>query len=196
MHLLEETFSKKVQSKSAKKCNYAELERKLFAWFTRLEQSQAVVTGKLIREKALVIAAMLNETEFKASHNWLVLFKKRHNIRHMYYRVKPVVLTKYMLMYARMNCRDESGLLYRDETGLLYRAIPDRTLATRGRKGTKVQTAKDRLTVLLCCNDTGDDKIDSLVIGKAACPTAFGPKKGGWEPSSVHVQYTLHGQSR
>ena len=83
-----------------------------------------------------------------------------------------------------------------DETGLLYSAIPDTTLATRGRKGTKVQTAKDRLTVLLCCNDTGDDKIDSLVIGKAACPTAFGPKKGGWEPSSVHVQYTLHGQSR
>ena len=164
MHLLEETFSKKVQSKSAKKCNYAELERKLFAWFTRLEQSQAVVTGKLIREKALVIAAMLNETEFKASHNWLVLFKKRHNIRHMHYRVKPVVLTKYILMYARMNCRDETGLLYRDETGLLYRAIPDRTLATRGRKGTEVQTANDRLTVLLCCNAKGNDKIEPLTV--------------------------------
>jgi hypothetical protein len=44
--------------------------------------------------------------------------------------------------------------------------------------------------VLLCCNATGNDKIDPLVIGKAARPTAFGPKKGGWEPSSVHVQYT------
>ena len=28
------------------------------------------------------------------------------------------------------------------------------------------------------------------MIGKAARPTAFGPKLGGWEPSSVHVQYT------
>ena len=60
-----------------------------------------------------------------------------------------------------------------------WRAIPDRTLATCGRKGTNVQTAKDRLTALLCCNATGDDKIDPLVIGKAARPTAFGPKKEG-----------------
>ncbi len=42
----------------------------------------------------------------------------------------------------------------------------------------------------LCCNSTGSHKIDPLVIGKAARPTAFGPKKGGWEPASVHVQYT------
>jgi hypothetical protein len=58
-YLLQETVSKKLQSKSAKKCYYAELESKLFAWFTRLENSQAVVTDKLLREKALAIAATL-----------------------------------------------------------------------------------------------------------------------------------------
>ena len=71
-----------------------------------------------------------------------------------------------------------------------YQTIPSRTLATHTRKGTKFQTAKDRLTALLCCNATGDHKIDPLEIGKAARPTAFGPKQGGWEPSSVHIQYT------
>ena len=51
MHLLEETVSKKLLSKpeSAKKCNYAELERKLFAWFIRLEQSQALRRGEVLK---------------------------------------------------------------------------------------------------------------------------------------------------
>ena len=68
----------KLQSKSAKKSKYSELENKyLFTWFTRVEANQAVVTDKLLREKALEIASELRETEFKASSNWLVLFKKR-----------------------------------------------------------------------------------------------------------------------
>jgi hypothetical protein len=81
---LQETVSKKLQSKSAKKCDYAELKSKLYAWFTRLEHSQAVVTDELLREKALAIAAELKETEFKASRNWIVIpCNTRQNLSYM-----------------------------------------------------------------------------------------------------------------
>ena len=50
--------------------DYIELENKLFLWFTsRLEAGQAVVTDKLLREKALEIATELKQAEFKASPN-------------------------------------------------------------------------------------------------------------------------------
>ena len=48
-----ETASKKLQSKSANKSEYSELENKLFTWFTRVEDNQAAVTDKLQRENAL-----------------------------------------------------------------------------------------------------------------------------------------------
>ncbi len=35
----------------------------------------------MIRENALELAAELKHTEFKASPNWLLLFKKQHNIQ-------------------------------------------------------------------------------------------------------------------
>ena len=129
MHLLEETFSKKVQSKSAKKCNYAELERKLFAWFTRLEQSQAVVTDKMIREKALVIATESNETKFKASHNWLVLFKKRDNIRQYVLQGEACSADKEYVDVCKnelpsiLRGRAREDIYNGDETGLFYRAL-------------------------------------------------------------------------
>ena len=135
-YLLQETVSKKLQSKSAKKCYYAELESKLFAWFTRLENSQAVVTDKLLREKALAIAAELKETEFKASQNWLLLFKQRHNIRQYVLQGEAGSADKVYVDIAKNELpsilRDTAreDIYNGDETGLLYRAIPDRTLAT------------------------------------------------------------------
>ncbi len=80
-YLSKETVAHKLNAKSARPSEYVELEKKLIFWFTRLESGQAVVTDNLIREKALELAAGLKHTEFKASPNWLLLFKKRHSIQ-------------------------------------------------------------------------------------------------------------------
>ena len=80
-YLSQETVAHKMQAKSAHQSEYSELEKKLFSWFTQLESGQAVLTDRLIREKALVFAEEMKLSEFKASPNWLVLFKKRHNIK-------------------------------------------------------------------------------------------------------------------
>lgn len=68
-----------------------------------------------------------------------------------------------------------------DETGLFWRQLPDYTLADvineKKVKGFKV--CKDRLTILLGSNATGDFKMKPLVIGRAENPHSFRGKGKG-----------------
>lgn len=52
-----------------------------------------------------------------------------------------------------------------DETALLYRLPPNKALATASRNGKK--TDKDRITIAFCCNLTGTEKMDTVVIGRS-----------------------------
>ena len=70
-----------------------------------------------------------------------------------------------------------------DETGLFFRLEPNKTLATGTVSGTR--KCKQRITVALCCNADGTDKLQPLVIAKAARPRCF-PKT--FDVQSV-VQY-------
>ncbi|XP_057662515.1 jerky protein homolog [Diorhabda carinulata] len=61
-----------------------------------------------------------------------------------------------------------------DETGLLWRCLPTSTLAGGGEKAAKgLKKNKDRLTVLLCANASGNHRVTPFVIGKSAKPSAF-----------------------
>ena len=55
-----------------------------------------------------------------------------------------------------------------DETGLFFRMLPNQTLATSVRKGTKKD--KERITLLLTANAAGTEKLKPIVIGKSAQP--------------------------
>ena len=60
-----------------------------------------------------------------------------------------------------------------DETGLAYKALPDKTFTFKNTpcKGTKIKM--DRISVLLCTNVDGSDKLPPLVIGKYKNPRCF-----------------------
>ncbi|XP_030047942.1 tigger transposable element-derived protein 4-like [Microcaecilia unicolor] len=60
-----------------------------------------------------------------------------------------------------------------DETGLYWRAIPDGTLAFKQATPTGSKASKERLTILLCCNMDGGEKLEPLVIGKSKQPRCF-----------------------
>jgi hypothetical protein len=55
---------------------------------------------------------------------------------------------------------------------MFLQTIPFRSLSTLCRKGMKI--AKDRITVMLCCNAAGTHKMDILVIGSAKRPRCLG----------------------
>lgn len=58
-----------------------------------------------------------------------------------------------------------------DETGLFYRLQADHSLATKQLEGKKQD--KERLTVVICCNEDGSEKIPLWIIGKYAKPRCF-----------------------
>ncbi|CAF0986110.1 unnamed protein product [Brachionus calyciflorus] len=59
-----------------------------------------------------------------------------------------------------------------DETSLFYQLQPNQTLSNRSVYGQKV--SKKRLSVGLCSNFSGQDKIKPIVISNSAKPHCFG----------------------
>ena len=58
-----------------------------------------------------------------------------------------------------------------DETGLFWRQAPNSGLSTRNIAGVKVDKA--RVSVVVCTNTTGTDRMPLWIIGKARQPHAF-----------------------
>lgn len=60
-----------------------------------------------------------------------------------------------------------------DETGLFYNLLPDKTFAVKGENCHGGKLSKLRLTVLICTNADGSEKITPLVVGKSKKPRCF-----------------------
>ncbi|GBN34616.1 Tigger transposable element-derived protein 2 [Araneus ventricosus] len=61
-----------------------------------------------------------------------------------------------------------------DETGLFWRSLPRKTLASGIDKSASGTTlSKERITLLMCANATGNHRLPLFVIGKPKKPRAF-----------------------
>ena len=58
-----------------------------------------------------------------------------------------------------------------DETGLFWKLQPDRSLATKQTSGGK--KSKDRITIALCANGDGSEKLNPWIIGRSKNPRCF-----------------------
>lgn len=56
------------------------LDGLLVSWVSELQDRNEMITGKLLQDKALELAAEHNLTTFKASNGWLQCFQRRHSI--------------------------------------------------------------------------------------------------------------------
>ena len=60
-----------------------------------------------------------------------------------------------------------------DETGLFWHLLPDKTFSFKGDKCHGGKKSKERLSLLLCTNMDGSEKLPLLAIGKFAKPRCF-----------------------
>lgn len=114
------------------------------------------------------------------SDGWLSRWKVRNNISykrthgeskdadttsaaHFVENVLPTYLREY----------SPEDIYNADETGLYYRALPDGTFASKSEKVQGSKKSKDRITAMICCNMTGTDKRQLLIIGKSKQPRCF-----------------------
>ena len=66
-----------------------------------------------------------------------------------------------------------------DETSLFGKMLPQKTYAFKGEAVKGSKTSKDRMTLMLCCNMNGTDKLPPLLIGKSQKPQCLKRKNLG-----------------
>jgi hypothetical protein len=132
------------------------------------------ITGRIIQQKAKQLARALNIRDFNGSDGWLSKFKKRHHIKE-YKRQGEAAsapleeIPRYQAELREIIKNYQPENVYNaDETGLYWRMEPDKSLASGPISGKK--RSKDRVTILLTCNATGDDKLPLLLIHKYQSP--------------------------
>ena len=175
-----------------------EMEKLLLLWVKEKQLLGDTVTEAIICEKSISIfedlkrAAMaagwggassgLDHDDFKASHGWFFRFKKRSGIhsvvRHgeaasadlnagkeFVSRFSEIIAEEGYTPQQVFNC---------DETGLFWKRMPQRTFITvEENKMPGHKTMKDRLTLALCGNASGDLKIKPILVYHAENPRAF-----------------------
>lgn len=171
-------FAKK--RKTLKTSPYDDLENILMQWFKAARASKIPINGSVVKEKALEIAERLKLQGFSASNGWIDRFKKRNNlcfksicgesegvdiatVQQWKENTLPNLLRDYI----------PRDVFNADETGLFFNLLPDKTLTVKGENCHGGKLSKQRLTVLLCTNADGSEKLTPLVIGKAKKPRCF-----------------------
>ena len=67
-------------SKRRRKANFEDIDEAMNTWFLQVRSTNLPVSGPMVREKAMKLAADLGYQDFKASEGWLARFRNRHNI--------------------------------------------------------------------------------------------------------------------
>lgn len=166
-----------------------EVDEAMFKWATNQYSKGVVVTGELLKAYGRRLIANLNKSLpegqqilLKMSSGWLEGFQKRYNLSSFHShgpsggadvaaiaREMPVIRSK--LSKFKVN-----DIYNADEFGLYYCMAPDRTIALKQLEGYSKQ--KVRITCLPCCNASGTDKFEMMIVGKAFRPRAFQNKSG------------------
>ncbi|XP_074377759.1 CENP-B homolog protein 2-like [Apium graveolens] len=165
--------------KRHKSAKYPELEKALYEWFLQ-RQEKVNMSGEMIQGKAKeFMQKMYGETnsEFSFSSGWLERFKARCSIK-SYRRFGESgsvnmedianTLPEIRSKLDQFNLKDIYNM---DETRLFYRLEADHSLATKQLEGRKKD--KERITIVVCCNGDGSNKVPLWVIGKYAKPRCF-----------------------
>lgn len=169
-----------VKRKRVREAKYADLEEILTEWFHQQRSQNIPIDGAVLKIKAKEIALRIGYEGFSASNGWISRFQKRQEIR--YKKIsgeseavetatvetwKADILPGILKEYApkdRFNA---------DELGLFYNLLPDRSMVHRAETCHGGKRSKERVTILLACNQDGSEKLKPFMIGKSKNPRCF-----------------------
>ncbi|MFQ6640735.1 hypothetical protein Gotur_014990 [Gossypium turneri] len=116
-------------------------------------------------------------SNFNFSIGWLEWFKERHGIKsyRRFGKSGSIVIENIEdalhQIRAKLENFDLKDIYNMDKIGLFYRLQVDHSLATKKLEGLKKD--KETLTVVVCCNGDGSNKVPLWVISKFANPRCF-----------------------
>nr|XP_053640973.1 tigger transposable element-derived protein 1-like [Cherax quadricarinatus] len=165
-----------------------DVERLLLVWINEKQVAGDSVSQAIISEKARKLhedlikkmpATSDDVSEFKASKGWFERFKKRSGIHSVIRHGEAAssdhkAAEKYVQEFKKYI--DSEGLKPEqvfncDETGLFWKKMPSRTYITEEEKALPGhKPMKDRLTLLMCSNASGDCKVKPLLVYHSETP--------------------------
>ena len=146
------------------------------AWANNWLRHHGALTYSLLQSQAMLIGPQLNITDFSYSDGWIWRFCNLHGLalrrrvgESSCANIGNVELARHAIpiVLALLNARP-ADVFNADETGIVFGAQPHKTLAPGRVSG--VKRVADRITVMLCCNATGNERLKPLVIGKEVLP--------------------------
>lgn len=163
------------------------MEQMLSVWIEDMNKKNAPISQDIVCAKAISLYESLKQQEgegssvpsFVASNGWFEKLKKRlnlHNIRVTGEAASadtaaasefPTQLHNYILREKIPACL----VFNADETGLYWKKMPSRTFISKEeRQASGFKAAKNRLTLLLGGNATGDLKLKPLLVYQSETP--------------------------
>nr|XP_022912081.1 tigger transposable element-derived protein 1-like [Onthophagus taurus] len=177
---------------------HEEMERLLAIWIKDRQVKGDVTTQDAICHKAKIIYDDLkknvpgsnsnqdNEEEFKASRGWFFRFKKRCGRSSADKKEAEKFSINFQKFIDEGYCPQQ--VFNADETGLFWKRMPSRTFITKEEKKLPEHKAmKDRLTLLVLSNASGDLKIKPLLVYHSENPRIF--KKNNVIKSKLSVHW-------
>ncbi|XP_043838999.1 tigger transposable element-derived protein 6 [Dromiciops gliroides] len=173
------------QRKRMRNALYDDIDKAVFAWFQEVHAKNILVSGSVIRKKALNLANMLGYDNFQASVGWLNRFRDRHGIALKAIcredndkLINGIGIDKVNEWHAGEIIKliadySPDDIFNADETGMFFQLLPQHTLAAKGDHCRGGKKARQRLTALFCCNASGTEKMRPLIVGKSATPRCF-----------------------
>ncbi|XP_023225581.1 tigger transposable element-derived protein 1-like [Centruroides sculpturatus] len=165
------------------------MERLLLIWIKEREMKKDVTSMTIIQEKAREIFEELKkqtpnssdeEIEFKATTGWFSKFRRRTGIKHVVIhgefasadKEEAEFCIKFEEFIKKGYCPQQ--IFNYDESDLFWKRMPNRAYITKEEKNIPGhKPMKDRLTLLLEANASGDMKLIPLLVYHSENPRAF-----------------------
>lgn len=177
-----------------------EMERLLYLWIKEKQMKGDTVPGNFICERAKSIfeelkakAESSGDTDgtsryetFRASKGWFERFKQRCEVKSVIRHGEAASANREAADSFKLEFQhlmDDEGYLPQqvfncDETGLFWKKMPKRTFITREEASLPGhKPMKDRLTLLLGANASGDFKLKPMLVYHSETPRVFKQKK-------------------
>ncbi|KAI6652943.1 Tigger transposable element-derived protein 6 [Oopsacas minuta] len=167
-----------LQMKRVRLSSHCEVNDLIWQWFVTARSKNIPISGPILQAKGIDFAEQLG-IPFKASNGWLEKFRSRYNIAFKTLcgesaSVDPgTVDTWKQQLHTIIGGYSPEDIFNCDETGLYYKVLPTKSLVEKNKICNGTKTSKDRLTILLCANMSGTEKLKLLMIGKSQNPRCF-----------------------
>lgn len=173
---------------------FEQVDKALITWFSYVRSQGLPINGPILSEKATQLAKELGIKNFSASSGYIDRFKKRHSISFKIASGESAAVDLNVVnefkerLSILLQGYAEDDIYNMDETGLFYRMLPNKTMDFKKTDCHGGKQAKERMTVVVCTNMSGNDKRKLLVIGKSNKPRAL--------KNSVSLPVTYKGNSK